>query len=493
MPVPPTYPGVYIEEVPSGVRTISGVATSIAAFAGWAPSGAQDKATLVLNWKDFERIFGGLHKDSYLGYAVNQFFANGGSQAYIIRLCGAGALAATVMLGATLAVTAKNPGTWGNAYKIKTTISSFDATRFALEVVDASGNTVEKFSNLSMAAADARFAGSLLNTQSELVNAKKVGANDNPPANSTAALASGNDGTLLTVDTAAFKTALLAVDTGISLLNRVDIFNILSVPGETDALTLAELQKFCFDHRAFLIADCDPAAKVSTLLTGPDTNLTKTYSTNSAFYFPWVNAPDALMEGRSRAFPPSGLIAGIYARTDAQRGVWKAPAGTEASLSGISSLGFNLSDAENGLLNPKAVNCLRNFPVYGSVVWGARTLAGNDERGSEWKYVPVRRFALFLEESLYRGTQWVVFEPNDEPLWAQIRLNLGAFMHDLFRQGAFQGSSPREAYFVKCDRETTTQNDINRGVVNILVGFAPLKPAEFVMIKIQQLAGQIQA
>ena len=149
------------------------------------------------------------------------------------------------------------------------------------------------------------------------------------------------------------------------------------------------------------------------------------------------------------------------------------------------------NDAENGILNPLAVNVIRKFPVYGTVVWGARTLQGNDEVGSEWKYVPVRRTALFIEESLYRGLKWVVFEPNDEPLWAQIRLNVGSFMNDLFRQGAFQGTTPKDAYFVKCDKDTTTQSDINRGVVNILVGFAPLKPAEFVVIKLQQLAGQL--
>ena len=152
-----------------------------------------------------------------------------------------------------------------------------------------------------------------------------------------------------------------------------------------------------------------------------------------------------------------------------------------------------MSDAENGHLNQGGINCLRTLPVHGQVLWGSRTLHGDNDRGSEWKYVPVRRMALFLEESLYRGTQWVVFEPNDEPLWAQIRLNVGAFMQNLFRQGAFQGRSPREAYFVKCDRETTTRNDINRGIVNILVGFAPLRPAEFVVIKIQQMVGQVEA
>ena len=192
-------------------------------------------------------------------------------------------------------------------------------------------------------------------------------------------------------------------------------------------------------------------------------------------------------------YPPCGFVAGIFAATDASRGVWKAPAGVDASLTGVSGLDTVLTDNENGTLNIQAVNCLRSFRVYGNVVWGSRTLRGNDQVGSEWKYVPVRRLALFLEESLYRGTQWAVFEPNDEPLWAQIRLNVGAFMQGLFRQGAFQGASAREAYFVKCDSQTTTQNHINMGIVNVLVGFAPLKPAEFVVIQIQQMAGQVQA
>jgi len=173
--------------------------------------------------------------------------------------------------------------------------------------------------------------------------------------------------------------------------------------------------------------------------------------------------------------------------------VWKAPAGLDASLVGVAALTVNLTDGENGRINPQGVNALRAFPQYGRVVWGARTRRGADALASEWKYVPVRRTALFIEESLYRGTQWVVFEENDEPLWSQIRLNCGAFMQNLFRQGAFQGRSPRDAYFVKCDAETTTQNDINLGIVNIHIGFAPLRPAEFVVIRIQQLAGQIEA
>jgi len=169
-----------------------------------------------------------------------------------------------------------------------------------------------------------------------------------------------------------------------------------------------------------------------------------------------------------------------------------APAGQEADIRGIVGLDVKLTDLENGVLNKLGVNCLRTFPS-GFVSWGARTLDGSDDLGSEWKYIPIRRLALFIEESLYRGTQWVVFEPNDEPLWANVRLNVGVFMHQLFRQGAFQGSTPDQAYYVKCDGETTTQADRNLGIVNIEVGFAPLKPAEFVVITIQQIAGDLQA
>jgi phage tail sheath protein FI len=206
-----------------------------------------------------------------------------------------------------------------------------------------------------------------------------------------------------------------------------------------------------------------------------------------------VQAPDPLAGNRPNLFPPCGFIAGVYAATDAARGVWKAPAGIDASLTGISGLQYVLTDVENGNLNIQGINCLRQFRVYGDVVWGARTLQGNDQFASEWKYVPIRRLALYLESSLYDGTQWVVFEPNDEPLWSQIRLNVGSFMQGLFLQGAFQGTSPQQAYFVKCDSENNPQSSIDQGIVNILVGFAPLYPAEFVVISIQQMAGQAQS
>lgn len=208
---------------------------------------------------------------------------------------------------------------------------------------------------------------------------------------------------------------------------------------------------------------------------------------HAALFFPRLRKRDPLLGGQMDTFAPCGAVAGVMARTDANRGVWKAPAGTNASILGAAELTVKFTDAENGLLNPSAVNCLRSFPALGRVVWGSRTLKGSDQLADDFKYVPVRRLALFIEESLYRGTQWVVFEPNDEPLWAQIRLSVGAFMQRLFGQGAFQGASPGEAYFVECDSETATQDDINRGIVNIIVGFAPLQPAEFVIISIQQI------
>jgi uncharacterized protein len=212
---------------------------------------------------------------------------------------------------------------------------------------------------------------------------------------------------------------------------------------------------------------------------------------NAALYFPRLMVADPLNEYRLRSVGASGTIAGLYSKMDSTRGVWKAPAGTEVVLRGVTALDAVITDEQNGALNPLGVNCLRNFPIYGSIVWGARTLDGSDLAGSEWKYISIRRLALFLEESLFRGTKWVVFEPNDEPLWSNIRMNIKAFMMSLFRQGAFQGSTPDEAFYVKCDSETTTQDDRNKGIVNIEVGFAPIKPAEFVVIKFQQIAGEI--
>jgi len=501
MPAPLTYPGVYIEEVPSGVRTITGVATSIAAFVGWAPMGSIDRAERVLSWQDYERRYGRLHRRSLLGYAVNHFFANGGQDAYVMRL--AADDAATAQLDtpdSVLRFEARSPGAWGNSYGIRLLHRSDDPSRFRVfvDLLDAGGNllsTPEAYENLSMLGTDPRQVVGVIDRESSIVRVEVIASPPppSPPAELTTPLplTGGDDGTVLSPGDGLFEPKLEGVAAPGGLLDRVDLFNLVCVPGEGEPATLQLLQDFCRFRRAVLIVDCAPGDSFDTLQNGLDPALTGDDAINAAFYFPWIKAADPLQENRPRDFPPCGFVAGIYARTDASRGVWKAPAGIDGSVTGALSLVRSLTDKENGVLNIMAINCIRTFPVYGTVVWGARTLQGNDERASEWKYIPVRRTALFIEESLFRGTKWVVFEPNDEPLWAQIRLNVGAFMHSLFRQGAFAGRTPREAYFVKCDRETTTQDDVNRGIVNILVGFAPLKPAEFVVIKIQQMAGQI--
>jgi uncharacterized protein len=640
-----TYPGVYIQEVPSAVHSISGVATSVGAFVGWAPQGSTTEATLVESFMDFQRQFGGLDARSLLGYAVSHFFNNGGQQAYVVRLAqtaitkgtstamdgaatiqvaggavafaaktpgawssaygilvsassGTGFTASVVyapsgtpwvtletftglsvsslgtlnsnyvvvsstgtptaapanglyMLsggndgnavgvpGATSAsatinapgstttgftFTAQNPGVWGNLLAIGATPQPGDTTntRFGLNVValgsDGSLSVVETFYNLSVNASDPSYVVTVLNSDSNYLSATAVGTataalnSPFPPSTGASApfasppfLTGGYDGAVLdpTLDGASgglFMTALNADGSGsggVHLLDRVDSFNLLCVPGESEAATITNLQAYCYNNRAFYIVDCPQSATTAGLIaSGPagsdGTGFTGQYSINSAYYYPWVQAPDPLIGNRQRAFPPCGFVAGIYATTDATRGVWKAPAGIDASLTGNSGLQTTLTDLENGNLNTQAVNCLREFKVYGDVVWGARTLQGNDQAGSQWKYVPIRRLALYIESSLYDGTQWVVFEPNDETLWGQIRLSIGSFMQGLFLQGAFQGTSPQQAYFVKCDSDNNPQASIDLGIVNILVGFAPLYPAEFVVIQIQQMAGQTQ-
>jgi phage tail sheath protein FI len=301
--------------------------------------------------------------------------------------------------------------------------------------------------------------------------------------------ATGSDGTAPIA--ADYETAFSILD------SEVDLFTLMVLPPNAGAPAPVQslygnASVFCRQRRAFLIMDppetwstAQDAINAATGVNSLRIGLVKDYA---ALYFPRVTVNDG---GTVKNIGPAGAIAGLMARIDSTRGVWKAPAGTEADLRGVIGLQHKFSDGENGVLNPRAVNTLRIFP-NGIVSWGARTMDGDDDFGSEYKYVPIRRLALFIEESLYRGLKWVVFEPNDEPLWSQIRLNVGAFMHDLFRKGAFQGATPRDAYFVKCDASTTTQTDRNNGIVNIFVGFAPLKPAEFVIIHLQQMAGQIE-
>jgi Bacteriophage tail sheath protein len=570
MPVAVSYPGVYIEEIPSGVRTIVGVATSITAFVGRARRGETNKATTINSFGDFERIFGGLWLQSTLGFAVRDFYLNGGSQAIIVRLYhaedGASPKPGKSKLtagGATLE--AASEGGWG--FNLRATVdldNISDEVALALGVakVDlfnltvrdtAPGGVTERFLNLTVKES-ARRIDRVLVAESSLVRWEGTLKPASPPA-----IAKGSDPVTAAEDELAkarkaladkliadpmadVKTEKKAVEDaqkkvdeekkkiadavsdgqhlkasdflpadgekdkkGIFALEQADLFNLLCIPPyrtsdnikfDVDTTVLSAATAYSEKRRAMLLIDppsnWDSKETARANFTATSDDFPGVRSKNAALFFPRLKQPNPLREDRIEEFAPCGVVAGIFARTDTQRGVWKAPAGLEATLVGVPQLEVNLTDAENGELNPLGINCLRAFPITGRVIWGSRTLRGADQLADEWKYIPVRRTALFLEESLYRGLQWVVFEPNDEPLWAQIRLNVGAFMQNLFRQGAFQGTTPRDAYFVKCDKETTTQNDINLGIVNIIVGFAPLKPAEFVIIKIQQMAGQIQ-
>jgi hypothetical protein len=507
------------------------VATSITAFIGRAPRGLGNEPTTINSWGDFERAFGGLHIDYPMSYAVRDFYINGGQQAIIVRLL----KNAEASKNDDLKLVAVSAGAWGD--KMTYTVDSKGITddvaaRYNVAKADLFNLTVyeepakgsvERFLNVAVKTdAGARRLDRVLEAESGLIRVQKK--NDGTPdlvATKPEDSKPEEDPADLKADSTKFKkftggknSAALTSQTdivgskdqktGMYALEKANLFNLLCIPpdtrdGDTQKEVYSDAMKYCFDRRAMLIVD-PPAAwgknKNTAAATARDglsgLGLTGTEARNAALYFPRVLQSDPLREGQADTFALCGIIAGVMARTDVNRGVWKAPAGLDATISGVQALQANLNDAENGMLNPLGINCLRFFPTAGRVVWGSRTLRGADQLADEYKYIPVRRLALYIEESLYRGTQWVVFEPNDEPLWAQIRLNVGAFMHNLFRQGAFQGSTPREAYFVKCDKETTTQNDINLGIVNIVVGFAPLKPAEFVIIKLQQMAGQIQ-
>jgi phage tail sheath protein FI len=519
MPSTLNAPGIYIEELPSGVHPITGVSTSNTAFVDWFRRGPVGAPTRITSFTEFTRVFGGLHAQSEAGYAILQYFQQGGTVAWIVRLADAGDTAAALDLkdGAAtpkkaLTVMAASPGAWGSNLQVAVTAGTGTFSIFVREVVSGRVVDAEVFRNLVLTAGAPNSAVDVVNATSRLVRlAAGVSTAADPEAGAATPTGEPDDSATpspwqpMTTAGADTPAATLATSLGTKLETAMrtlvsiepDVFNLLCIPamatlsaGDQKAL-VAAAATFCAAEHAFLLVD--PPATTTTA-AGAQALITTAFdpTKDAAAYYPRLLMPDPLAPGRRRNIGPSGVVAGTMARTDASRGVWKAPAGIDAVVGGV-DLAVAVTEADSASLNPVGINAFRSLPVIGNVVWGARTLFGADTRASEWKYVPVRRTALYLEQSLDAGLKWVVFEPNDEPLWSQIRLNVGAFMQDLFRKGAFQGTTPREAYFVGCDRTTTTQSDVDRGVVNILVGFAPLKPAEFVVIQIQQLAGQASA
>ncbi len=669
------YPGVYTQEIPSGVRTISGAPTSVALFLGPTMTGIDGRPIRVMNYGDFERSFGGLSQKSSLSYSVMHFFANGGGEAFVVRVPVDGAVSASTSLkqdgvaGASLTLTALSSGLGGN--EIYAEIDPFEIgadpygandnkTIYNLSLFDRQSGRTERFGGLKTAAGEARTAQTVVNdvaTGSQLVKlstpafglkrpeptgsvyaialplpaagtfAKPVNLEVtvsvlNAAGTATVALSVTNlsvtvfatgaakptsslelvakmatainaalradaaasaimegvgveaelfeagrlfrlrtaapgptattkrlsDATVTIKDPAAnaailqfltvhaitekvagasryrlgaayasaqvtaatagtegnvsgqpktddFKAAVMALETPDPFFNTVCLPDLVR-PSATDPAALqhaaamsiyGEAARICKEKHAFLIVDPFPnVVDVGSAEAWKSAGFTF-QSSHAAAYFPNIRVDDPLVSGSIRSHPPSGAIAGIYARTDGNFGVWQAPAGIEASLSGVYGPSVVLSDDQHGILNPLGLNVIRQFPIYGTVSFGSRTVDGSNALASEWKYIPVRRTASYILRSLSEGLRWAVHKPNGDALWADLRMNVTAFMHGLFRQGAFKGVSAREAYFVQCDASTTTATDIDLGIVNIVIGFAPLKPAEFVVISLKQI------
>ncbi|MCZ8119331.1 MAG: phage tail sheath subtilisin-like domain-containing protein [Microcystis sp. LE18-22.4A] len=423
--------------------------------------------------------------------------------------------AAAVPAEQILTLEAANPGTWGTKLtatvntqgitdKVAENFASYglnknDLFNLTVQITYPNGTTdFEQFTNVTIKTTTPPSPNRLdlvLKNESRLVrvDSSKL-PSITPPGGATSQVAGGDNGKNLSVET---YTGDQDQRTGIYALEKIELFNIMCIPPDQriaenniDPLVYTEALSYCFERRAMLIVD-PPMKWLGEVKNGNISQLQPTdvgiegpETINAAVYFPRVIKEDPMMKNQLDTFSACGIIAGIYAATDVTRGVWKAPAGLDAGILGINSLELKLTDQQNGVLNPLGINCLRTFPIVGSVVWGDRTLRGADILDSDYKYVSVRRLTLYIEESLYQGTKWAVFEPNNENLWSALRLSVGSFMESLSRQGAFY------SYQVVCDKTTTTQRDIDLGIVNVLVQFAPVKPAEFVVIQIQQQAGQ---
>ena len=499
-----TYPGVYLQEIPDSEHSIQGVSTSTTAFIGIAKKGPVDEATTIHSFTGYERIFGGLWNKSNLSFAVYQYFLNGGRDAVVVRVHDHAKVATFQIDGSDLRIQASSAGIWGTNLDIRISyqlandiIDNYDnTTTFSLTVRDTETTAWEIFRNLSTRREDRRYITHLVNKWSNLIRVIEPESELKKPPEGKFKLVTGSadDGYRYLTDDKIIGSRGVS-RTGIYSLDEAGAISMLCIPPYNEGNTTSKnvyvkALEYCEARRAILIVD--PPEEWTTKKPTVDeveTEFGNIRHPNAVVFLPRINAPDHIRKnngGNSRSLVPSGVVAGMISRIDVERGVWKGPAGIEVTPVGVSDFTPQLTDEDSHMLNSLGINCLRMIPSSGMAVSGYNTMSKTDE----WKYIPVRRTAFFIEESLYRGTQWVVFEANNEALWSQLRHNVGAFMHDLFSKGAFQGGTLEEAYLVKCDHETTTQYDINRGVVNIIVGFAPLKPAEFVILKIQQLADQ---
>lgn len=462
-------PDVYVEEKPSGASPIEAVGTSTGGFVGTAQRGRVGVATLVTSWTDYVNKFArGLKspfsRDSYLAFAVYGFFQNGGGRAYVTRVA-KGATKATAELGEGILVNALDEGTWANdnlEVKIVTGENGLD-----LQVI-FEGEIVEVFENVTAKPNEGNYISDI---KSNFVTIT-VGS-ETELAVGSVTLSGGTDGS-------AVSDADYLGEDGLQAFDVIDNINLIAIPGQTSKAVLQGLVDYCDSRNdCFAILDI-PEGLDTTEALGARKELS---GTNGACYYPWGKVIDPLgSDGKLRLVPPSGHVMGLYARTDRERGVHKAPAGVEANVRGFVEMERPLANGDVDLLNPAGVNCITARPNQGIVVWGARSLSSNPNK----RYVSDVRLDIDIQVSSYLGTQWAVFEPNDEVLWGRISDQIKGFLFNKWQEGALFGATPEEAYFVKCDEELNTEEVRNSGRVIAEIGYAKKKPGEFVILRFSQ-------
>jgi hypothetical protein len=492
-------PGVYVEEVEAGSRPIEGVGTAIAAFVGLAARGPANTPTLVTNWSQFTQGFGEFMEGSYLAHAVYGYFLNGGGACYVVRVGADGVMpvataelpSATEKGKPAFRVAALEAGPAGNNLTVEVEPASEAGEGTFKLVVKESGKAVETFDNVTSGKGKQNVA-TVVKAQSKTITIEEVGALA-APATGSLALSGGGAAVPARV-TPDDYVGNSADRTGFAGLEAVDDITMLSVPDlmavyEQGIIDLEGLQAV----QLAMIAHCELMGDRVAILDAPpglNAQQVKEWRVDKAgydskyasLYWPWVKVFDPL-SGQAKFVPPSGHVAGIWARNDDTRGVHKAPA--NEVVRGAITLALNLTKAEHDQLNPNGINCIRAFPGRGIRIWGARTLSSDPS----WRYLNVRRLFNYIEESIFEGTQWVVFEPNDIRLWGRVKRTINAFLLRVWRDGALFGATPEEAFFVRCDGENNPPEVRDAGQLIIDIGIAPVKPAEFVVFRIAQFSG----
>jgi hypothetical protein len=511
----PSYlsPGVYVEEVDGGTKPIESVGTAVAAFVGYTQKAADPrngasllgKPTLVTNWTQYVNAFGGFAEGAYLPEAVYGYFLNGGSRAYVVSVKVMNGQSAGVPTALLTSGDAKNPvnvlklalqegGTTAGSVKVTSTVNppAKEGEQATFTLVVQAGRTRESYENLSLKRDDKNFVETAVNTKSKLVTVEVVGDASVLPAGEVSIDAGAKPDTKPVSLTdyqgnAADRTGLGGLEAlqDVTMLIAPDLMSAYQA-GELDAKGVQGVQQamidFCESTRyVFAILDCPPGLNPQEVY---DWRMMVNYDTSrAALYYPWIEVVDNVAGGGKTHFiPPAGHMAGVYARTDETRGVHKAPA--NEIVRGALGLEINVTKGEQDGLNPHGINCIRSFPGYGIRIWGARTLSSDPS----WRYINVRRLFNMVEQSIERGIQWAVFEPNDYDLWARLRRNLGSYLKVVWRSGALFGRSPEEAFYVKCDEETNPPELRDLGQLVVEVGIRPVKPAEFLIIRISQWA-----